>query len=194
MSPWLALFGVIYAVLLVHISAMAAVAGWVGLQPETADFGFGPVVLRRNVGGVEVRLHAVPLGGSVTTANDSAHPVRHTMPSVVATSLVTALGLGGLGLTDGLAFATAAASAIFRGAISPTGTAQTIIGAAIATIQAGPVQTIAARAAVAIGVFNFVLVTWVPLLRGNAKLMLLGTLVPMLVSVPWLLAWAVYLL
>ncbi|MEM6993094.1 MAG: hypothetical protein AAF721_21455 [Myxococcota bacterium] len=195
MTPWLSLVGAVFALLVLHLATMAVVSRWVGLEPTVVHFGFGPALARRTLGGVALSIHAFPLGGSVENAKvEEARLPRPAAPSFVASSLLLLIGIAALGPGEGVAFAGTVVSAVFRGAISPAGDAQAIIAAGIAAIEAGPAVTIAARAAVAMAMFNLLLVTWVPLLRNNSTLVVLGAVLPLVVSAPWLFAWAVYLL
>lgn len=194
MRPWLTLLGLIVALVAVHIATMAFVSRGVGLGPKTVDFGFGPTVKQWTVGGVDVRLHAALFGGSVSPDGEDASVLRFAAPSFVATALLMSAGVVALGGTDGIAFASTVVSALFGGAVSPTGAAQTIIADIIASVRAGPAMTIGARTAVAMGVFNFLLVTWTPLLRNSKRLNVVAALLPLTVSAPWMFAGVYYIL
>lgn len=65
MTTALALVAIAVVAISVHVSTMALTALALGHAPHTVSLFFGPVLLRRRVGRVNVQLGLIPLGGFV---------------------------------------------------------------------------------------------------------------------------------
>lgn len=87
--------------ILVHEAGHFVVARWLGVRVERFSIGFGPVLLRWRRGETEYAVSALPLGGYVKMAGETAadrqtgarweyssHPVRHRAGIVLAGPLV----------------------------------------------------------------------------------------------------------
>lgn len=191
--PWVLFFGGLWLLLAFHIGLLALGSHWAKMEPEAIVFGIGPPLLTRKVGGLELRLCALPLGGSVPMKLEDVSVAQRLVPVALAGVLTTAVGVVLLGVAPSLEVARDALVLLFTGAVSPGVDAQQTLGRIVNAVSTGnPVETFAASA-VAVGVFNLVLGTVVAVSTIHRALAAVVSLVTILLGLPWIYAWVVYL-
>ena len=192
--PWLVFFGGLWLLLALHIGLLALGAHWAKMQPEAVVFGVGPKLLTRKVGAFEVRICALPLGGSVPMRLEHASVGQRMVPVVLAGLLTTVVGVLVLGVAPSLEIGRDALVLPFTGAVSPGGDAQQTIARIVNTVGAGHYRATFGASAVAIGVFNLLLGTAMAVSTIHRTLTMGVSLVTILLGLPWIYAWVVYLL
>lgn len=75
-ARWARVAGIIGGTVMLHELAHALAARRAGGEVREVGVGFGPVLLRRNVGGVDVTLRPLPLGGFAAIDVDRLPPAR----------------------------------------------------------------------------------------------------------------------
>lgn len=192
--PWVLFFGGLWLLLAFHIGLLALGSHWAKMEPEAIVFGVGPTLLTRKVGALELRLCALPLGGSVPMKREDASVGQRLVPAVLAGVLTTAVGVMLLGVAPSLEVARDALVLPFTGAVSPSVDAQQTIGRIVSAVSGGDVPSTFGASAVAIGVFNLVLGTAMAVSTIHRTLAVAVSLVTILLGLPWIYAWLVYLL
>ncbi len=92
-ARWAKAVGIIGGTVMLHEIAHALAARRAGGEVREVGVGFGPVLLRRNVGGVDVTLRPLPLGGFAAIDIDRLPPARR-VPVLLAGPLANiAVGL-----------------------------------------------------------------------------------------------------
>jgi membrane-associated protease RseP (regulator of RpoE activity) len=82
-SRWAQAVGVLAGTVLVHEVAHAIAARRVGGEVREVGVGFGPVLARRRIGGVDVTLRPLPLGGFAAIEVEKLPPARR-LPVLLA--------------------------------------------------------------------------------------------------------------
>lgn len=92
-ARWARVVGVIGATVMVHEIAHAIAARRAGGDVREVGVGFGPVLLRRKVGGVDVTLRPLPLGGFAAIDLDRVPPARRVPVLLAGPAANIAAGL-----------------------------------------------------------------------------------------------------
>jgi len=192
--PWVLFFGGLWLLLALHLGLLAVGSHLSKMQPDAIVFGVGPKVLERKIGALQLRLCGLPLGGSVTTKVEDASVGQRMVPVALANVLLTALGIGVLGLPPALAIAKDAVVLPFSGAISPGVDAQQTIARVVNAVAAGDYPATFGASAVALGVFNLLLGTATAVSTLHRTLTMVVSFLTIVLGLPWLYAWVVYLL
>jgi len=192
--PWVCFFGGLWLLLAFHVGLLALGSHWAKMEPEAIVFGVGPTLLTRKVGALELRLCALPLGGSVPMKLEDASVGQRLVPVVLAGVLTTTVGVVLLGVAPSVEVARDALVLPFTGAVSPGVDAQQTIGRIVSAVSGGNVLATLGASAVAIGVFNLVLGTAMAVSTIHRALATAVSLVTILLGLPWIYAWVVYLL
>lgn len=92
-SRWAQAIGVLAGTVLIHELAHAIAARRAGGEVRELGIGFGPVLARRRIGGVDVTLRSIPLGGFAAIDVEKLPPARR-LPVLLAGPLANiAVGL-----------------------------------------------------------------------------------------------------
>ena len=192
--PWVVLVVGIELLLAIHVTFLALGSSWAKLAPEVVQFGLGPSMTELDLRGVKVRVGWVPLGGWVSHGQQDAPIGRRLVPVFIAAAVVLGIGTAALGPTGALDVARQAVVLPITGAVSPSGVAQEAIARVVAGITMGDHRLTLGTTAVALGVWNAAFGTLTAVSTASSKLQILAPLGSLVLAVPWLFAWAIYLL
>src|SRR5512134_828219 len=90
---WVQAVGVLAGTVLVHEVAHAIAARRVGGEVREVGIGFGPVLARRRIGGVDVSLRPIPVGGFAAIEVEKLPPRRRLQVLLAGPLANIALGL-----------------------------------------------------------------------------------------------------
>lgn len=192
--PWILFFGGLSLLVAFHLGLLALGSHWAKMQPEAIVYGFGPKLLTRRIGALELRLCALPLGGAVPTKLEDVSVGQRLVPVTLAGVVTAAVGVVLLGVAPSLEVARDALVLPFTGALSPGVDAQQTLARIVNAVSAGDALVTFGASAVAIGVFNLALGTATALSTIHRSLTMVVLLVTILLGPPWIYAWVVYLL
>jgi membrane-associated protease RseP (regulator of RpoE activity) len=176
-----------------HLTVMALASKWAKLEPTAVEFGFGPKLLRRTVGGLELRLGAVPLGGSVSMARQDAPLGRRLVPIVLAAASLLLLGALAVGPTEAGPLLRDAMVLPFTGALSPNGTAQDSLRRITHAIAYGDARSTLGTSALVLGSWNLVMGSTMAASSMHRAVGVVVPLVSLVLLLPWAYAWFVFL-
>lgn len=190
---WVLFLAGLLLLVALHLAVMAVASRWAKLEPTTIAFGFGPALLTRPIAGMELRVGAIPFGGSVSMGREDAGLGARLIPIVVAGAGLLVLGVLLVGFDDGARVARDAAVLPFSGALSPSGAAQDALRRFVDAVSNGSALATLGGSAIVLGVWNLAMGTTMAASTLHRALALLVPLVTLLLLVPWAYAWFVFL-
>lgn len=190
---WVLFLAGLWLLVALHLAVMAVASRWAKLQPTTIAFGFGPALLTRPIAGMELRIGAIPLGGSVAMGRQNAGLGARLVPIALAGLGLLAFGVLLVGFDDGAGLARDAAVLPFSGALSPSEVAQDALRRFVDAVSSGPAVATLGGSAIVLGVWNLAMGTTMAASTLHRALALLVPVVTLVLLVPWVYAWFVFL-
>ena len=190
---WALFVAGLWLLIALHLGLLAVGARGAKLEPTAIAFGLGPALLSRTVAGLELRLGAIPFGGSVSMGREDAGLGPRLLPIALAGAGLLGLGCVLVGLDDAAGLAGDAATLPFTGALSPSGTAQAALQRFVDGVSSGATLATFGASAVVLAIWNLAMGVTMAAATLHRALGVLVPLVSLALLGPWAYAWFVFL-